>query len=163
MAGSGTSEYGNVEDMLALSYRELPYDLKPCFLYLALFPEDCKIPAGMLMRMWVSEGFVSSQLLSQGKTLEDAARERLDELIQRCVVQVAKRNYAGKVKAVRIHDLMRDLCIKKAKEKDFLQIYSSGTSTPVNASALDNGSMEQSRRSAVHSYVREQPRYSIVI
>ncbi|GAB4854514.1 hypothetical protein Ancab_023094 [Ancistrocladus abbreviatus] len=153
MESRATSEYGNVRDMLALSYRELPYDLKPCFLYLALFPEDCEIPAGMLMRMWASEGFVSSQQLSQGETLEDAARQHLDELIQRCIVQVATRNYAGKVKTVRIHDLMRDLCIKKAKEQDFLQIYSSGTSTPANGSALDdNGSMAQSRRSVVHSY-----------
>uniref|UniRef100_A0A803MQM1 NB-ARC domain-containing protein n=1 Tax=Chenopodium quinoa TaxID=63459 RepID=A0A803MQM1_CHEQI len=60
MEGTCTHMYGKVGDMLALSYDDLPGNLKPCFLYLGVFPEDCQIPAGMLTRMWIAEGFVSA-------------------------------------------------------------------------------------------------------
>ncbi|KAL5981687.1 hypothetical protein ACLOJK_015750 [Asimina triloba] len=43
--------------ILALSYRDLPYYLKPCFLYLGIFPEDSKIPARKLIQLWAAEGF----------------------------------------------------------------------------------------------------------
>ncbi|KAL9275571.1 Disease resistance protein RPP8-like protein [Drosera capensis] len=153
MEGRGTHLYGSVKDMLALSYRDLPYDLKPCFLYLGLFREDCEIPTGMLIRMWVAEGLVPSQQLHEGETLEDLARQRLDELVQRCVVQVAERNYMGKAKAISVHDLMRDLCIKKAKEQDFLDIYDPMSSSTADESVPDGSAIPiQSRRTVIHSH-----------
>ncbi|GMH28173.1 hypothetical protein Nepgr_030016 [Nepenthes gracilis] len=145
MGGRGTHTYGTVKDMLALSYHDLPYDLKPCFLYVALFPEDCEIPISMLTNMWIAEGFI----MSQEETLEEAARQCLDELIQRCVVQVATSNYAGKVKTIRIHDLMRDLCIKKAKEQNFLEVFHR-SSAPLELD--EDATRSQSRRCIIHSY-----------
>ncbi|WJZ83362.1 hypothetical protein VitviT2T_003052 [Vitis vinifera] len=111
-------EFGGVSEVLASSYYDLPYQLKPCFLYLGHFPEDFEIPTKKLMRMWVAEGIVSSV---QGETAEDVAERYLDELIERCMVQVGRRNFIGRVKTCRLHDLMRDLCLSKAKEENFLQ------------------------------------------
>ena len=106
----------------------MPRELKTCFLYLAMFPEDREIRTGKLIRMWIAEGFIRADMLQEGETFKDVARDYLDELIQRCVVQSASRNYKGKVQSIRVHDLVRDLCIKKAKEQDFLEIFTSQTS-----------------------------------
>jgi len=147
MEGTAVNEHGTVGDLLALSYDDLPYYLKPCFLYLAVFPEDCQIPTGMLTRMWIAEGLVTSR----GEMyLEHVAMEHLEELNQRFMVQLARTNFKGDIKAVRMHDLMRDLCVKKAKEHSFLEVY-----TPVNcprSSDVPQFSIEfQPRRSALHS------------
>ncbi|XP_038979287.1 putative disease resistance protein At1g50180 [Phoenix dactylifera] len=40
-------------NILGLSYNDLPYPLKPCFLYIAAFPEDSIISASKLVRLWV--------------------------------------------------------------------------------------------------------------
>ncbi|KAL6346595.1 hypothetical protein AAG906_000213 [Vitis piasezkii] len=98
-------EFGGVSEVLASSYYDLPYQLKP-------------YTHQKLMRMWVAEGIVSSV---QGETAEDVAERYLDELIERCMVQVGRRNFIGRVKTCRLHDLMRDLCLSKAKEENFLQ------------------------------------------
>ncbi|GAB4837425.1 hypothetical protein Ancab_039602 [Ancistrocladus abbreviatus] len=56
----GPPQYGrSLYQALTLSYYDLPHYLKPCFLYLALFPEDAEISAKMLTRMWIAEGFVA--------------------------------------------------------------------------------------------------------
>ncbi|RWR84802.1 Disease resistance protein [Cinnamomum micranthum f. kanehirae] len=107
--------------ILALSYNDLPYYLKMCFLYFAAFPEDSSISATELFRMWVAEGFVQER---GGETLEEVAEDYLLELIQRSLVQVAKRRFNGQVNKCRIHDLLRELAIKKAKENQFLNVNS---------------------------------------
>lgn len=143
MKGKGSPLYGRVDKMLALSYDDLPYDVKPCFLYLGIFPEDCEIKIGMLIRMWIAEGFIRSDHLLGEESLEDVAREYLDELIHRCLIQLARRNHAGKVTRCRMHDLIRDLCVKKAKEQDFLQILS--------PTSHGDTSSVQARRAAIPS------------
>ena len=48
-----------VNKVLALSYNDLLSHLKPCFLYLGNLLEDFEIPMKELIRMWMSEGFIS--------------------------------------------------------------------------------------------------------
>ncbi|GAB4837409.1 hypothetical protein Ancab_039599 [Ancistrocladus abbreviatus] len=48
----GPPQYGrSLYQTLTLSYYDLPHYLKPCFLYLASFPEDLEISTKMLARM----------------------------------------------------------------------------------------------------------------
>ncbi|KAL5583366.1 hypothetical protein UlMin_015808 [Ulmus minor] len=108
----GDSESLGVSWVLGLSYDELPYQLKPCFLYFAYFPEDFEIKVKELCRIWMAEGFISD---------EDKAYECLSELVERCMVQVEKWGSSGRIKTCRIHDLMQDLCLSKAHEENFLQ------------------------------------------
>ncbi|CBI25487.3 unnamed protein product, partial [Vitis vinifera] len=108
-----------VSNVLALSYQDLPYQLKSCFLYLGHFPEDHEIHKKALVRMWVAEGIVSRV---GEETSEDVAEGYLDELIGRCMVQVGRRDSNGRVQTCRLHDLMRDLCLSKAEEENFLEI-----------------------------------------
>ncbi|KAK4436699.1 putative late blight resistance proteinR1B-19 [Sesamum alatum] len=66
--------------ILSLSYSHLPIYLKPCFLYMATFPEDCEIPVSRLVKLWIAEGFVNP---IEPRSLEDIAMEYLKELIER--------------------------------------------------------------------------------
>ncbi|KNA24581.1 hypothetical protein SOVF_014470 isoform B [Spinacia oleracea] len=145
MEGKCTHMYGKVGDMLALSYDDLPCDLKPCFLHLGVFPEDCQIPAGMLTRMWIAEGLVTA---IDEMTLEDVAMQRLEELSHRFMIQIVRTNFKGAIKAIHMHDLLRELCVRKAKEQNFLQVNAHITNFASNgASAM----AFQSRRAALHS------------
>ncbi|RZC49952.1 hypothetical protein C5167_018375 [Papaver somniferum] len=118
-------ENGDVNGILALSYHDLPSHLKPCFLYLGLFPEDYEIPIKKLIRLWVAEGFIPHTKENLLTRMEDIGEHQyLAELTQRCMIQLVKRfEYLGRSKSVcRVHDLLRELCLSKAKEINFLDI-----------------------------------------
>lgn len=66
--------------ILALSYEDLSYHLKQCFLYFSSFPEDYIMSANHLTRMWIAEGFVPKD---GTLTLEEQAEVFLEELVQR--------------------------------------------------------------------------------
>ncbi|XP_056173789.1 probable disease resistance protein RF45 isoform X2 [Syzygium oleosum] len=114
----------DVSKVLALSYDDLPWHLKPCFLYLGSFPEDAEIPATKVLHMWIAEGFVSLNLYDEEREIqvEDIAKQYLMELVSRGMVQV-RFNWSGKIKTCHLHDLMRDLCIFKATQESFLSIF----------------------------------------
>ncbi|KAB8396272.1 hypothetical protein FH972_024814 [Carpinus fangiana] len=120
--GAAQGQQSTVHDVLALSYHELPHQLKPCFLYLSQFPEDYAIPKKKLIRLWVAEGFVSPRYEHEGETLEDVAEHYLVDLVNRCMAQVGVIGASGRIKSCRLHDLMRDLCLSKAKQENFLHI-----------------------------------------
>ncbi|XVE99639.1 hypothetical protein REPUB_Repub03eG0217200 [Reevesia pubescens] len=116
-------QYGAVNGILVLSYNDLPYYLKPCFLYLGHYPEDWEISKKELIRLWIAEGFISPSFENEGMLLENVAEQFLEKLINRCLVQVGRRDHTGTgVKTCRIHDLLRDLCMEKAREENFLGI-----------------------------------------
>ncbi|XP_018728653.2 putative disease resistance protein At1g50180 [Eucalyptus grandis] len=113
----------DVSKVLALSYHNLPWHLKPCFLYLASFPKNAEILATEVLYMWIAEGFVSGDAYDKErkKSVEEVAEQYLIELVNRGMVQV-RFNLSGKIKSFHLHDLMRDLCISKALEESFLSI-----------------------------------------
>ncbi|KAI3900433.1 hypothetical protein MKW92_009623 [Papaver armeniacum] len=124
-------ENGGVMGILASSYNDLPVHLKPCFLYLGLFPEDFAIPRKKLIRLWIAEGFIPHTKEDARGTLEEAGkRQYYNELIQRCMIQADKDTTPGKGKTCRMHDLMRDLRLSKGKELDFLDIYNQRIDSP---------------------------------
>ncbi|KAL7131933.1 hypothetical protein ABFS83_12G038200 [Erythranthe nasuta] len=105
--------------ILELSYEHLPAHLKPCFLYFGAFPEDSEIPVGKLTSLWIAEGFV----LEQGqKSARDVAEGYLTDLVDRSLVLIAKSRSGGGVRACSIHDLLRELCLRKAKQENFMNV-----------------------------------------
>ncbi|PPD76229.1 hypothetical protein GOBAR_DD26845 [Gossypium barbadense] len=86
----------NVKSYLkrALSYDDLPPYLRPCFLYLSHFPEDYMIDVDRLIQLWVAEGIVSSKQEERddGEIAEDVAESYLMELVERCMIQVRRRD-----------------------------------------------------------------------
>ncbi|XP_027064162.1 disease resistance RPP13-like protein 4 [Coffea arabica] len=108
---------GHVIASLQLSYDELPAFLKPCILCFLIYPENYEVDADQLIRLWVGEGFVSG---NSTETVTESALKCLSELISRCLVEVAqRRNYDGSVYTCKVHDMVRDLTIKIAREEDF--------------------------------------------
>ncbi|KHN12512.1 Disease resistance protein RPM1 [Glycine soja] len=45
-----------VKKILDFSYHDLPYNLKPCFLYFGIYPEDYKVERGRLIPQLIAEG-----------------------------------------------------------------------------------------------------------
>ncbi|XP_042491722.1 probable disease resistance RPP8-like protein 4 [Macadamia integrifolia] len=107
------------QEVLRLSYTELPPHLKSCFLYFGVFPEDTEIESDRLIRLWVAEGFLERR---GSLTMEDVAGECLEELMQRNLIQVAKWKSNGVPESFIIHDLLLNLAISEAKEGKFLNI-----------------------------------------
>ncbi|KAL6193433.1 hypothetical protein ACLB2K_034517 [Fragaria x ananassa] len=137
--GKGSEqEYRGALWVLALSYDDLPYHLKPCFLYLGHFPEDFEIPVKRLTQLWIAEGFIYAS--QERITMEDVAYGYLNELVERCVVQISEQGSVRKIKSCHLHDLMRDLCLEKAKQENFLQNvnFSHQNMTSISSSMVAN-------------------------
>ncbi|XP_021802350.1 probable disease resistance protein RF45 [Prunus avium] len=110
-----------VSAILGLSYNDLPFHLKSCFLYLGLFPEDSSISKTKLIHLWVAEGFLPQQ---GEEVAEGVAENCLNELVDRCMIQVGTLTSLGNLKTVRMHDVLREFSISKGREESFLEIYS---------------------------------------
>nr|XP_009777063.1 PREDICTED: putative late blight resistance protein homolog R1B-23 isoform X2 [Nicotiana sylvestris] len=106
------------EGTLDLSYQNLPHYLKPCFLYMGVFPEDREIQVSKLTWLWIAEGLINTDM---EKLSEDIAKFYLENLIGRNLVMVAKKSSDGSIKTCRIHDLVLEFCMKKAKLENFLE------------------------------------------
>ncbi|KAG8379666.1 hypothetical protein BUALT_Bualt07G0112800 [Buddleja alternifolia] len=139
LINSGDDDY--CLKLLSLSYNDLPIHLKPCFLYMAMFPEDCEIKVSRLIKLWVAEGFLKP---IKDKSLEDVAMVYLKDLIDRNLVLVSGRGKTGKMKTCIIHDVMGDLCLKEAQKENFLCV--------TRVYSLDNipQGIESKRRLAIH-------------
>ncbi|KAJ1685429.1 hypothetical protein LUZ63_016819 [Rhynchospora breviuscula] len=125
-------------DVIATSYEYLPLAKKLCFLYFAAYPEDCKIPIIDLLRMWVAERLIPQE---DTRTLEETAMCFLKDLVQRSMVQVLEKGMDGSIIYCRVHDVLRDLAILKAKEMNFLVVCSKPD---------DWKSYNKARRVAIH-------------
>ncbi|XP_030553760.1 disease resistance protein RPM1-like [Rhodamnia argentea] len=109
----------NLKRVLSLSFNDLPYYLKSCFLHLSLFPEGHRIKCGRLIRLWVAEGFVEKK---EGKTLEEVAKDYFVELLSRSLIEVAAKRSDGRVMYCRIHDFLRDIITSKSTDQGFAVI-----------------------------------------
>ncbi|XP_075668606.1 disease resistance protein RPM1-like [Castanea sativa] len=110
------SRLRSITKILSFSYRDLPYNLKACFLYLGMFPEDYSINCARLTRLWIAEGFVKEK---KGKLVEDVAHDCLNELIHRSLVQVAQVDFVGKVRTCQVHDMIHEVIVSKSEELSF--------------------------------------------
>ncbi|KAL0357376.1 UNVERIFIED_CONTAM: putative late blight resistance proteinR1B-16 [Sesamum calycinum] len=128
----GEYEFSNI---LSLSYNHLPNHLRPCFLYMGAFPEDNQIRSSRLISLLVAEGFVRP---ISDKSLEEAAKMHLKALVDRNLIFVSQQGTNGNAKSYSIHDLLRDLCVRKAHEEKFLFVHgwTPAGNLPINTSYL---------------------------
>jgi len=131
----------SVNRILSLSYEDLPTHLKHRFLYLAHFPEDSKIYTQDLFNYWAAEG------IYDGSTIQDSGEYYLEELVRRNLVIADNRYLSLEFNFCQMHDMMREVCLSKAKEENFLQIIKDPTST----STINAQSPSRSRRFSIHS------------
>ncbi|KAH0735601.1 hypothetical protein KY285_011308 [Solanum tuberosum] len=117
---SAVSTDHNVQCMsvLALSYHHLPNHLRACFLYFAMFPEDTVIFVNKLVKLWAAEGFLKAEMM---KSIEEVAEKYVKDLIDRNLIFVhSVSSFDGKIKACGMHDVIRELCLREARNTNFL-------------------------------------------
>ncbi|XP_073138820.1 putative disease resistance protein At1g50180 [Henckelia pumila] len=114
--GEGTGEQGEVEKVLALSYDELPYHLKPCFLSLGFLREDESIFVESIYDLWMAQGLIISKHVGRNETMRDVAKFYFSELQFRSMVLLHN------LSRVSLHDSILELCLSKAKEEEFLKV-----------------------------------------
>ncbi|RWR85654.1 disease resistance RPP13-like protein 4 [Cinnamomum micranthum f. kanehirae] len=105
---------------LGLSYEELPPYLKPCLICFSMLPEDYSIEVVDIVYWWIGEGFV---LGSKGRTAFEIGKECVAELVNRCVlIGDIKNPLSGQLLSVKIHDIVRDMITKIARDENFTQL-----------------------------------------
>ncbi|CAH8256740.1 unnamed protein product [Arabidopsis lyrata] len=107
--------------VLSLSFEELPIYLKHCFLYLAHFPEDYPINVEKLSYYWAAEGIPKPRYYD-GATIRDVADGYIEELVTRNVVIAERDIRTLRFVTFHLHDMMREVCLAKAREENFLQL-----------------------------------------
>ncbi|XP_071917937.1 disease resistance protein RPM1-like [Coffea arabica] len=135
----GTGKLERVKRILSLSYNDLPSHLKPCLLYLSIYPEDDLIACQTLILLWTAERFVEWR---EGMSIEDVAWRYFSELVNRNLIQVTEMLYEGTPYTCRIHDLMREVILIKSREQNMVTVT---TGQPMTWPS------EKVRRLAIHS------------
>lgn len=114
----GNDKLEDLKRVLFLSFNDLPYYLKSCFLYLSIFPKG-PFKRMKVIRLWIAEGFIE---VKEGRTLEEVAQYYLDELLNRSLIQVATTKTDGRIKAYRVHNLLREIIMSKSRDQNFAAI-----------------------------------------
>ncbi|KAJ4802136.1 hypothetical protein LUZ62_014702 [Rhynchospora pubera] len=96
-------ETGEIMPALRLSYRKLQDHLKPCFLYLSMFPKNTPFEKDMVVRLWMAQGYINGNTGTL-KALEAIGSEYFDELQNRSLIDRG-RWFSQYV----LHDLVHDL------------------------------------------------------
>ncbi|XP_010905785.1 disease resistance protein RPM1-like [Elaeis guineensis] len=108
---------GDATDPFVLSaYADLPPNLKSCFLYCSMFPENSFIPRKRLIRLWIAEGYVQE---IPGKTEEEAAEHQLQQLISRDMLQMVNVSLNGEVMSCGVLQLVRKVALAICDRQNF--------------------------------------------
>ncbi|XP_010034685.2 disease resistance protein RPM1 [Eucalyptus grandis] len=114
-------------DILKLSCHQLPAYLKPCFIYMALFPVGFPIPTRRLVRLWLAEGLLDSRCYNierdRKRQPEDVGETFILELADRNVIHVVSQRADGSPKACRMLTPLHDMIRPIAMSMGFLHIH----------------------------------------
>ncbi|XP_043817250.1 putative disease resistance protein RGA4 [Manihot esculenta] len=104
---------GDISQVLKLSYDVLPYHLKQCFAYCAMFPKDYEFGKDRLIQLWMAQGYVQSRGQSENENAEEIGEGYFNELLFRSFFQKFKYCY-------KMHDLIHDLAQSIAGDSCFV-------------------------------------------
>nr|GLL44395.1 putative late blight resistance protein homolog R1A-3 isoform X1 [Ipomoea trifida] len=106
------------DNILEPSYKDLPENLKSCFVYWGPIVKSETIPIKKLI--WLS---IAEQLVQQtsNKSLEDQAKDLLLELQTREVL-VAQQISNGRIKKCNIAEQFYEFCLKKCREEHIWEL-----------------------------------------
>ncbi|KAL0691604.1 hypothetical protein Bca4012_091283 [Brassica carinata] len=108
-----------VRSILLLSFSDLPYPLKRCFLYCCMFPVNYRMKRKRLVRMWMAQRFVEP---IRGVKAEEVADGYLNELVYRNMLQVILWNPFGRPKVFKMHDVIREIALSISKAQRFCDV-----------------------------------------
>lgn len=104
--------------LASLSYEELPFYVKDCFLYLAAFPMGHEIATKKLIWLWIAEGFIPQSEERHTSDLECTAMKYLNDLVDRNLLMVVKRSADGQIKTCRLQNTLHEFCKFEAAKKN---------------------------------------------
>ncbi|KAF8745033.1 hypothetical protein HU200_013486 [Digitaria exilis] len=116
--GNEGQQIHHTEWILSLSYYDLPLYLRPCLLYLSVYPEDYLIGKDPLIWKWIAEGFVETKT---GTNLFQRGEEYFNQLINSSLIQ-AVESLDGVIDSCRVHDMVLDLIRDLSKKVNFVTI-----------------------------------------
>ncbi|CAD6338185.1 unnamed protein product [Miscanthus lutarioriparius] len=101
---------------LRLSYMYLPFHLKRCFSFCAVYPKDHNFKKDILAEIWVAEGFVEPQ---GSIPLQHIGEQYFEDLVNLSFFLKHRGKYV-------IHDLMHDMALLVSKDECFIVKNTSG-------------------------------------
>lgn len=102
-------------------YESLPLYLKPCFLYMGVFPENYKVSTTKVLQLWTAEGFLEPGLSQRD---EDFAVQCLLELVNRSLVMVCHKGTSSYgVQTCRLNSVLWHLSNDEATKNQFFHAY----------------------------------------
>jgi len=96
--------------ILTLSYNHLPHHLKPCIMYLSIFPDDYIICKDRLLKRWIAE--------KRGLRQMEVAEGYFNELVSRSMIDLADETG----ERCRVHDMMLEILVSKSLEANFVSL-----------------------------------------
>ncbi|XP_047339587.1 putative disease resistance protein RGA3 [Impatiens glandulifera] len=100
------NEESDLLPILRLSYYDLPYHLRRCFLFCAIFPKDAEIKKERLIQLWMAHGLIPTII---NQEMEDIGNTIWKELCWRSFFQDEKSDQYGIYETCKMHDLIHDL------------------------------------------------------
>ncbi|KAJ6391159.1 hypothetical protein OIU77_025198 [Salix suchowensis] len=135
--------------VLTLAYQDLPPHLKPCLLYLGLFPKERVIPIRRLFRLWEAEGLVKCS--NQGSPEEVSPEKYFEDLVKRNMIEVARWRLDGSPITSRAPGILHDNVFPDAADSGFFSVHpTTPTPTPTPTPSSDV-STPFLRRAAVYT------------
>lgn len=114
--------------VLSFSFEELHVYLKQFFFYLARFQEDYEIDVNKLSYLLAAEGIPITRD-HDGATIRDVADGCIEELVRRNFVTSQRDIMTLRFETCHLHSMMREVCLIKAEEENFLKIIGTYSST----------------------------------
>ncbi|KAI4986725.1 hypothetical protein ZWY2020_019355 [Hordeum vulgare] len=139
-----------VGSALYVSYRNLPHELKQCFLWCALLPPNFGICRDAVAYWWVAEGFVRKE---PDCSIHQTAEGYYHELIRRNLLQ-PKPEFIDKSVST-MHDLLRSLGQHLTRDHSLFMNVNSDYSLFMNVE--NRGAVPNLRRLGISNVVEELP------
>ncbi|XP_047337424.1 putative disease resistance protein RGA1 [Impatiens glandulifera] len=111
------NEESDLLPILRLSYYELPYHLRRCFVFCAIFPKDAEIEKERLIQLWMAHDLIPTV---KNQEVEDIGNTIWKELCWRSFFQDEESYGYGIYETCKMHDLMHDLAQSVMKDECYM-------------------------------------------